>query len=265
VDVVPLVRDVKARYPSGWCVYSAAFDSPEIEVLAGGINHKTPAAASVWRQGHLLHFGFDLSPEEMTDRGQAMLLNAIVYIARFTEDRPITHAPDRAVLRPSVDRTMAKPAPPDSFYLEWYFSPAVRTAGKADDWPAFQTWYKQNRDYLHADRARNGSLVLDDDAKAFGVPPGSKDFLPAAIAALKERGERSALAGKLLRRYSPDGPKDGQPDAWQRWWDEIGRYIFFSEAGWYRWYVDPLAKKRGVPTAELRGVARATRPAEQGR
>src|SRR5262249_51110666 len=139
VEVVPVARDVKANHHPGWCTYSDVFDSPETEVLCGGINHKTPSAAAVWRQGNLLHFGFDLSPEEMTDRGQAMLVNSIAYIARFTEDRPITHAPNRAVLRGGVDRRVAMPKP-DKFYLEWFFSPAVRTAGKVEDWPAFQAW-----------------------------------------------------------------------------------------------------------------------------
>jgi hypothetical protein len=237
------------------------FDSPETEALSGGINHKTPTAAAVWRQGNLLHFGFDLSPEAMTDRCQALLSNCIAYIARFPEDRPITHAPKRAVLRPNADRLMAKPKV-DKSYLEWYFSPPLRTADRVADWPAFQTWYRQNRDFLRSDISLNGSLALDEDAKAFGVPAQSKEFFPAAVAALKEGGERATLAAKLLRRYAPDGPKDAQSEAWQGWWDQNRSFVFFSESGWYRWYVDPLAKKRGVPTAELRGLARATRPAE---
>lgn len=62
---------------------------------------------------------------------------------------------------------------------------------------------------------------------------------------------------KLLRRYAPDGPAGAQADDWQRWWETNEKYLFFSKAGWYRWYVDPLAEKRGVPTADLRGQKRA--------
>src|SRR5262249_8424793 len=183
---------------------------------------------------------------------------AIAYIARFTEDRPITHAPGRPVLRPGADRTVAKPAA-DKDYVDWYFSAAVQAAGKVDDWPAFRTWYRQNRDYLRADRGSHGSLVFDADAKAFGVPPNSKEFFPAAVVALKEGNDRATLAEKLLHRYAPDGPKNGQAEAWQGWWKQNQPYAFFSEAGWYRWYIDPLAKKRGVPAADLGGVARAAR------
>jgi hypothetical protein len=144
IEVIPLVKNVGAARQPGWCTYSDTLDSPETEVLCGGINHKTPAAA-IWRQGHLLHFGFDLSPAEMNETGQGLLINSIVYIARFTEDRPITHAPGRALLRAGADRVASKKAF-ERDYEDWYFSPSVRRLGKAEDWPAFQKWYKQHRD-----------------------------------------------------------------------------------------------------------------------
>ena len=129
--------------------------------------------------------------------------------------------------------------------------------GNVDDWPAFQTWYRRNRAFLRADRRQGGSLILDEDAKALNVVPGRPEFFPAAIAALKEGGAKAERATKLLRRYAPLGPNEARAERWQRWWDENKSYLFFSEAGWYRWYIDPLACKRGVPTAELRGAARA--------
>jgi hypothetical protein len=258
VEVIPLVTDEKASHRSGWCTYSDAFDSPETEVISGGVNGKTATAAAVWRQGHLLHFGFDLSPDQMNETGRHLLLNCVAYVARFTDDRPITSAPDRALLRVGADRVTAK-AEPDKFYLEWYFPPALRRAGNADDWPAFQAWYKRHRPYLRADRGEKGSLVLDEEAMKFGTDPGSPEFLPAAIKGLTDGGERTRLAATLLRRYAPDGPAGADAAQWQGWWKENGPYLFFSESGWYRWYLDPLAKKRGVPTAALRGPARATR------
>ena len=36
-------------------------------------------------------------------------------------------------------------------------------------------------------------------------------------------------------------------------------YLFFSDQGDYRWYVDTLARKRGIPSQDLRGPARASR------
>lgn len=253
---MPLIKDIQGEHAPGWCTYSDAFDSPEMEFLCGGINHKTATAAAIWRQGHLLHFGFDLSPDEMNEQGRSLLVHSIVYIAGFTEDRPITHAPERALLRIGADRVVAKKNP-DKSYLEWYFAPAVRKEGKIEDWPAFQDWYRTNRDFLRADRAQGGSLVLDEEAKAFGVASYRPEFFPAAIAALKEGGAKAERAASLLRRYAPLGPKEMRAAPWQHWWDENQSYIFFSESGWYRWYLDPLALRRGVPTAKLRGPARA--------
>jgi hypothetical protein len=257
VEVLPLVKNLKGEFRPGWCTYSDALDSPETEVLCGGINHKTPTAAAIWRQGHLLHFGFDLSPDEMTETGQALLINAIAYIARFTEDRPITEAPERAVLRVGPDRiTKLKAA--DKGYVDWYFTQSVRLAGKVEDWPAFQVWYRQHRDYLRADPEQRGSLILDEDAEQLGVPPGRPEFFPAMIAALKKGGPQGKTAARLLKCYAPSGPKEPTVQVWQSWWEENKSYLFFSEAGWYRWYIDPLAKKRGVPAAKLRGPQRAT-------
>jgi len=56
--------------------------------MCGGKNSKVPEYAAIWRQGHLLHFGFHQTPAELNTNGQSMLINSILYIARFTEDRP---------------------------------------------------------------------------------------------------------------------------------------------------------------------------------
>ena len=45
--------------------------------MCGGVNGKTATAAAVWRQGHLLHFGFDLSPEEMNEADHHLLLHCV--------------------------------------------------------------------------------------------------------------------------------------------------------------------------------------------
>jgi hypothetical protein len=70
--------------------------------------------------------------------------------------------------------------------------------------------------------------------------------------------------GDLLHfgwRFAPDGPVGRDAGAWSQWHAAHAPYLFFSDWGGYRWYVDPLAKKRGVPAAELRGPARADRAA----
>ena len=52
VEVVPLARDAKAPHSPGWCTYTYEHEgAPELEVLCGGLNHKTPRAGAIWRQG----------------------------------------------------------------------------------------------------------------------------------------------------------------------------------------------------------------------
>src|SRR5258708_30905261 len=94
VQMLPLVRNQNQQWRAGWCTYPDGFETnPDIEVFCGGENEKMAAAAACWRQGNLLHFGFEQSPAEMNEAGQRLLLNCIAYISQFTEARPIPATP----------------------------------------------------------------------------------------------------------------------------------------------------------------------------
>src|SRR5687768_15963590 len=94
VPMLPLVDDHSKKWRDGWCTYNDHFEkNPDIEVMCGGENEKTPRAVAIWRQGNLLHFGFEQSPAEMNETGRRLLLNSIAYISRFIEDRPIAVTP----------------------------------------------------------------------------------------------------------------------------------------------------------------------------
>jgi hypothetical protein len=264
VDVLPLVRDPSADHFPGWCTYvDNVKQSPEVEVICGGVNDKTPTAAAVWRQGNLLHFGFDLAPDAMNDEGHALLINAIAYIARFTEDRPIARTPSvfagpAPEPRDRVDRILRRPDLDPAGWLKHYVAPSLLAAADPGDRAAYGAWYASVRGFVHADR--EGKLEVDEEARSFGVAPDAPEFLDRAIRAARGRDESSGIARRLLARYAPDGPGlDASADAWSAWLGEVRPYLFFSDVGWYRWYVDPLARRRGVPTARLRGPERAGR------
>lgn len=224
IDILPLVHDIQRHWAAGWCSYSSDFaHNPDVEYFCGGVNHKTPTAAGFWRQGNLLHFGFEQAPSEMNETGQKLLLNAIAYISHFNSDRPIA-------ITPSV--FAGEVAPPRSR--------AHRP--------------KQEQQFLYPDE--NQKLEIDEDLKALGVPFDSPDFFSKAIAALRGGAPEAARALKTLERYAPEGPKNGGSEQWSAWWQENKSYIFASDSGDYRWYIDPLAKERGIPTAELRGLKR---------
>jgi hypothetical protein len=259
IAVLPLLRERPSGAPEpGWCTYTYEFDgAPELEFLGGGVNHKTPRAGAVWRQGHLLHFGFEPSPDRMSEAGRALLVNAVCYAARFTEDRPIIHTASvflggtRIFDRDAVGRLLAD-RERDAKQLEWYVSKDTYAQLKGKSRDEVRAWYRGAVRYLHADK--EGLLEVDADAQRFGVPPARLDFLDRATAALADP-DRAPLARTLLGRYAPDAPAG----EWVSWLKQNRDYLFFSDAGGYRWYVDPLAKKRGVPTARLRGPDRASR------
>ena len=98
---------------------------------------------------------------------------------------------------------------------------------------------------------------------AAGVSFDQPQFFDKIFADL--RSEDPALKGRarrLLERDVPNGPNGGDSDAWTSWWEENQRFAFASDSGDYRWYIDPLAKKRGVRVTEMRGPKRATQPFE---
>ena len=200
----------------------------------------------------------------MNETERALLINAIAYISRFTEDRPIVQAPspfgqhirfiDRDVIRRRIDKTAG-----DVDTLKYFLTPATFDEIKDKSRDEIAAWFRRVRDYLHADA--KGLLLVDPEAQSFGVPPASPEFLEKAIADLS-KAERRWTARQLLNRYVPDGPgPEATPEAWRSWLSRNKPYAFFSDTGGFRWYVDSLAKSRGIPTASLRGPARATLPA----
>jgi hypothetical protein len=262
VSVLSLVKDPGKQYETGFISYHGPLlDSPEVEIICGGLNVKELEGAALWRQGHLFHFAFNLSPAEMNETGQALLLNSIAYISRFTEDRPIARTPngwgpkdDEPRRKRRVARLFATRIPPDSD-LDEYFTPATKAIVRKMNRPAYQEWYEENSPFLICDKT--GKLLADSNAKALGIAFDQAGFFPKAIARLGDSAS-AARARELLKRYAPDGPATSSVTEWADWWETNRPYLFYSEAGSYRWYIDPLAKRRGIPSDKLRGPARAT-------
>jgi hypothetical protein len=264
ISVLPLVPlEFKPAMP-GWCTYVQEMaEAPEVEVLSGGINTKTSTAAALWRQGNLLHYGFDLSPAEMNEWGRAMLINAICYIARFTEDRPIMETPspfagNEFLPRSTIERIIKRNDAAWWDYLATNFDRPTLDAARVKDLATFARWYTTVRDYL----APNGKglMIVDRDAQDAQLSPGGRDFFDRVVVRLARAGAEGEGARRMLERYAPEGPGRGATaEDWNAWWKANADYLFFGEIGGYRWYLDPLAKARGVPSARLRGEARASR------
>jgi len=262
VTVLSLVKDPGGSYQNGWITYrSRLLDSPEVEIISGGLSERGSDDAALWRQGNLLHFAFDIAPAEMNDTGRALLLNSIAYIARFTEDRPIARTPsafDEKKHAPKSKRWIqflyASRTPEDKD-LDFYLSSATKAEVKRIGQSGFEQWYLHNSPYLTCDE--DGRLVIDANAKALGISFETPDFFPKAIAKLDDSASANK-ARELLQRHAPDGPAAGSAEEWTRWWKTNQSCLFYSEGGGYRWYIDSLAKRRAIPSAKLQGPARAT-------
>lgn len=260
IDVIPIVDDFKKKWRAGWCTYSTAFDVfPDVEFFCGGVNHKTPTAAAIWRQGNLMHFGFQPSPKEMNDTGDRLLLNAIAYISHFSDDRPIAISPS-VFVGPRVR--------PRKTVASWLKNPQrrdwVKNLVAEDLWETIQSqgeaesmisWAREHTPYFTPDT--ESKIAIDPDLKTMQMGFDDAGFIEAAIEALacdipadKER------AIGMLNRYVPEGPRSGDASSWQRWHEENKPYLFATDFGHFRWYIDPLAKQRKIPTIKLRGPDR---------
>jgi hypothetical protein len=263
VSVLPLVDDLDRSYRDGWCTYTYEHvQAPELEIICGGINAKTHLASGIWRQGNLLHFGFEQSPAELNEQGKALLVNSICYIARFTEDRPIVRLPDsfRPLDRGAIDRLVKRSDRELDTYLDWYLGGKTRQSVDAMNRDDLAEWYRTKRGFLRADA--RGKFVIDDEAETLGIAPDAEAFIPAAIADWSGSDDPENPAKKLLYRYVQGGPDpSSQVEDWKDWWEANRSYLFFTDTGGFVWQVDRLAKKRGVPTGSLRGSDRASKPA----
>lgn len=261
VAMLPLVRDAAKQWRAGWCTYPDGFDeNPDIEIFCGGENEKMARAAACWRQGNLLHFGFEQSPAEMNESGQRLLLNSIAYISRFTEDRPIAVTPSVfggsvAYPRAYLDRRLGEKG--DAGDAAWLLSDRTLEQLKPLSRDDVRRWHAEHRPYLHP--GADLKLEVDEDARALVAPIDRVEFFDKTIAALRRDGKDALRASSLLARYAPtEVAGHDSASAWEKWLKENRSYLFFSDQGDYRWYVDPLARKRGTRSAELRGPMRAS-------
>ncbi len=259
--MLPLVRETKRQWTPGWCSYTDGFEeNPDIEVFCGGENEKTARGAACWRQGNLLHFGFEQSPAELNEAGQRLLLNSIAYISRFTDDRPIAVTPSVfsgpvAYPRAYLDRRLGRDG--EAGDVNWLLEAKLIDQLKPKSPDDVRRWYAAHRGYLHP--SHDLKLEIDQDAEKLGAPFDRPEFFEKAIAALDGNSDEVKRAATLLDRYAPlDAPDNDSPKAWQEWFKANRPYLFFSDEGDYHWYVDPLAKKRGVPSGALRGIARVS-------
>ncbi len=182
-------------------------DSPDTEVISGGINSKGPGAVAIGRHASFFLWGFAAEPSRMTASGRNAFLNSICYAQRFDHEpmlvRRQTSSRDWTTMRAMQD-------------------PAAFAKATAD---------------LEFVRGEGRKTEVDADCKALGLSNRSVALLEHCIAAW-ERGEDVERAQRLLRRYTD---RDFASAAeWRAWFAANQANLFFSDLGGYRFYVRPL-------------------------
>jgi len=200
-------------------------DSPDCELISGGINSKGPGAVAIGRQANWLLWGFCASPAEMTDEAQRVFLNAVVYMKRFDGARPAFAKAARARDWALLYATYAK----SEGMRDWarkQFSPDL-LEGNAPE--ALEAALRADLGYLRFD----GVFRIDEDAKALGIANRDVALLDRCIAMLGT--DDAARAERILARYVPD--RQGTPAEWKRWLEENRERLYFTDTGGYCWRV----------------------------
>jgi len=192
-------------------------DSPETEVISGGVSQKSPDAIAIGRHGNFFHWGFAASSEFMTDEARVVFANAVAYTATLKNERVISRKyDDRKSIRHEMGFVNAR-AHEDSAIL----------AAKLP--------------YLYMDKKSKGGLSIDTDAKNLGIANNNIAILDKAISML-EKGENIELAQRILDRYTLATFKT--PGQWREWYEKYKSLMFFSESGGFYFLIN--SKEKGV-------------------
>jgi hypothetical protein len=250
---------------AGWCTYAQTLDdAPDVEILCGGKNSKLPSAAAIWRQGHLLHFGFQQDPSQLNAVGQDLLENCIVYIAGFRSDRPIGtvrsgfRAGPRRETRGWLNSTLKDPKATAASIAERFFAGARRAQLAAMARLDVEAWLRERWTWLVPQP--DGHLDVCPDLESLQLDVRAADFVRSVQSALRGDQAAQAAACRVLHRHCAEGPRAGtepaKASAWLSFLEANEPYLFFSENAGCAWLLDVLAKTLSVPSAKLRGPAR---------
>jgi hypothetical protein len=216
-------------------------DSPDAESISGGSNTRAGRAPALARHGNFFLWGFAGDPSQMTESARRVFVNAICYMKRFDGRRPI--AP-----MVSVSREMAfiyvqwlrdTPGPKVPDWVLKTFPPEVRdeTDLKPDRMDA---WYKANLEWLCP--AGDG-IGADPDLRALKVPNRTPAFWDAVLARLA-KDEKDEVAWRLVGRCHGRTLKTATEV--RAWVEENRPYLFFTDVGGFRWFVDEHAKREAA-------------------
>ena len=127
-----------------------------------------------------------------------------------------------------------------------------------EDEAKYLQYYDENTPYFYGGEG-SYTFVVDDDAKAWGIPNNDKRLIDKAITCL-ENNQEVERAQRVLRRYTLCEFTNAAD--WRKWYNTYKDKMFFTESGgWYFMVNDKNASGNDYSVAEKR--LNAQKAAEQ--
>lgn len=255
--------DGKEDEELGWGVVAQGNDfedSPDAEVMAGGLNSKGPNAVALGRHGNLFHWGWVAAPGQMTDELKKTFINTVHYIKKFERQQPFVRRVannrisllDYCLLLDALPEIYKEYNPDDpakaqeemekyrQMHLKRTFSDEL-IAKFGIDGMKYYNYFLENLEYVRIDSLHYSRFYIDEDAKAWGISNRSIELLDKAISVLeektRERNDEHNRAARILLRYT--NKQFAWPQQWRAWFDENKDKLFFTDAGGYKFMVSP--------------------------
>ena len=118
-----------------------------------------------------------------------------------------------------------------------------------EDETKYQQYYDDNKPYFYGGEG-SYTFVIDDDAKAWGIPNNDKRLIDKAITCL-ENNQEVERAKRVLRRYTLC--EFTNVADWRKWYNTYKDKMFFTESGgWYFMVNDRKAPGNDYSVAKKR-------------
>lgn len=211
-------------------------DSPEAEVISGGVSSKSLDAVAIGRHGNFFHWGFAASPAYMTEEAKPVLANAIVYIAQFDGQGIIARKYNETISTRASIKEFVYTASEEGYQEMVEMNDAANAI------------MQEKRESIKAKQAK-GEVLNEEEQMYLNMPP-----IP-----MKSREEMLQL---IMPQYFAMFGTDG--DAYARYFDENRDYLYGGD-GRYSLTLDEDAKSLGIPNNDIRLIDEAIKMLEAGK
>lgn len=211
-------------------------DSPEAEIISGGVSSKSLDAVAIGRHGNLFHWGFAASPLYLTEEAKTVLANAIVYISRFDGQGIIARKYEETIATRNAVKEFKHMAGKEAYQM---VCEMTEVANRTVEEMKKKAKEKQSR----------GENLSEEEKGLLNIPP-------------MVQKTREEFLQMVMPQYFAMFGTDEQ--AYAKYFDENKDY-FYGNVGRFTLVVDEDAKSLGIPTGDIRLIDEAIKMLETGK